>query len=114
MSSPVAVSGERPRKLVKPILDMIALRLLAEGPDRHVCDHAAAKIADWLVIALLSAYGRINRGIPLLIGWAAWPTRIVLPSPFLSQRCRNSPSRREGEKFFEHVAGAGRIRGVQQ
>src|SRR5208337_5115099 len=29
--------------------DILALRLVAEGPDRHVRDHAAAKIADRLV-----------------------------------------------------------------
>jgi len=34
-----------------------------------------------------------------------------LAEPFLFQRCRNAPSRREGEKFFEHFAGAGRIKG---
>ena len=33
--------------------DIVALRLVAEGPDGHVRDHAAAKIADGLV-ALLS------------------------------------------------------------
>jgi hypothetical protein len=27
------------------IPDIVALRLVAEGPDRHVCDHAAAKFA---------------------------------------------------------------------
>src|SRR5215471_12630413 len=34
-----------------------------------------------------------------------------LAEPFLFQRCRNAPSRREGEKFFEHFACAGRIKG---
>ena len=29
--------------------DIVVLRLLAEAPDRHVRDHAAAKIADRLV-----------------------------------------------------------------
>jgi len=33
--------------------DIVALRLVAEGPDRHVRDHAAAKIADWLVASLI-------------------------------------------------------------
>src|SRR4029077_10408581 len=31
------------------IPDIVALRLVAEGPDGHVCDHAGAKIADSLV-----------------------------------------------------------------
>jgi len=31
------------------IPDIVVLRLVAEGPDGHVCDHAAAKIADRLV-----------------------------------------------------------------
>jgi hypothetical protein len=34
-----------------------------------------------------------------------------LPSPFLFQRCKDSPSRRQREKFFEHFAGTGRIKG---
>src|SRR5208337_328109 len=31
------------------IPDIVALRLVAEGPDGHVCNQAAAKIADRLV-----------------------------------------------------------------
>jgi hypothetical protein len=100
MSSPVAVSGERPRKLVKPIPDMIALRLLAEGPDRHVCDHAAAKIADWLVIALLSAYGRINRGILLLIGWSRMADAHRLAEPLSDSEMQELPLSPGGGEVF--------------
>jgi len=49
MASPVAVSASgREIWQRSRFADIVALRLVAEGPDRHVRDQAAAKIADRL------------------------------------------------------------------
>src|SRR5262249_3546673 len=80
------------------IPDIIALRLVAEGPDRHVCDHTGAKIADRLVThrRLLSSDWSLEPSNPqdgrpprhrLSISW------LTPPSPLAPLRAQRFPAR---------------------
>src|SRR5438128_1785690 len=53
--------------------DIVALRLVAEGPDRHVRDQAAAKIADRLVTHRRLPVLRLEFGTPQSSGRDARP-----------------------------------------
>ena len=53
--------------------DIVALRLVAEGPDGHVRDHAAAKIADRLIAHWRAPVLRLEFGTPQSSGRDARP-----------------------------------------
>ena len=65
----------------------------------------------WRYLALLTAYGRVNRGNSFSIGRSRIADADRLAEPLSVSEMQGLPSHREGEKFFEHVAGAGRIEG---